>query len=262
MCYNIAYLTKKKLQYARMHGASDEEISDLETDLKLFDEKYASYNTSGFAYPKIPVITNEQPKRFQLLTWGLIPSFMKDISHPSELQWNTLNCVGEKIFETKSFKNAALSKRCLIYVDGFFEPHHYKGRSYPFYVCHKNNEPMILGGLWEDNQHIQTVSIVTVEASLLLRKIHNDKKRMPLIIPKELRFEWLKHIDSSSEKESIREMICPYDDELLTTYSVPPIRNNKKAGWVSPGNHPDSIQKYVYPELSETYYSELIQNKY
>ncbi len=51
---------------------------------------------------------------------------------------------GETIFEKPSFRESARYKRCLIYVDGFYEHHHFKGKTYPFLIKKKNNEPVIL----------------------------------------------------------------------------------------------------------------------
>jgi putative SOS response-associated peptidase YedK len=256
MCYNVAYLTKRKQKYAEHHGETDADVERLGKQLEAITEKH--YNASGFIYPNLLVVTNKRPDDFQMLTWGMVPFFMRDVAHPKELKWNTLNCVGEKMFETKSYKNPAEKRRCLICLDGFYEPHHYKGVSYPFFIRHKNDDPMWVAGLWNDNGHIQTVSLVTVEASPLLGRIHNDKKRMPLILPHEMRRDWLSELESPADKDALRELIQPYDDELLTTYSVPPIRSNKKLGREAAGDTPEALEEYHYDALPEEYYREVI----
>jgi putative SOS response-associated peptidase YedK len=36
------------------------------------------YHVSAFSYPKLPVISNDDPSEIQLFSWGLIPLWVKD----------------------------------------------------------------------------------------------------------------------------------------------------------------------------------------
>ena len=75
MCYDIRFLTKKKLQYAKRFAGNDKDIEDLEEQLKRLGEKIGPYyHVTGFDHPDVPVITNFERKKIQLFNWGLIPS--------------------------------------------------------------------------------------------------------------------------------------------------------------------------------------------
>ncbi len=252
MCYNINYLTRKKEEYARrMQG---------QIDIKHFDKNWdylksrtdAVYFDNGFNFPDVPVITNKEKQTIQLLTWGLIPFWVKDPEQAENLRKRTLNARGEDIFTKPSFRNAARRKRCLVMIDGFFEYHWKEDSSYPFYIKMKNNEPMFLGGLWEtwhlekEGIHRDTFSIVTTGANSMMRYIHNQPKgskesRMPLIIPKGLEHVWLKDIEDKSDEKQVCELIGPFDENELEAYTVPQLRGKNGVG-----NSPEAIQQKSY----------------
>lgn len=258
MCYNAAYLTKRKIRYAEHYGDNDADIDRLKRQLDELSTPI-HYNVSGFLYPKLLVVTDDAPDSFQLLTWGLVPHFMQDINHPKQLRWNTLNCVGEKMYETKSFRQAALHQRCLIFFDGFFEPHIYNGRSYPFFIQHSDESPMIIAGLWDDNKSLKSISLVTVKASPLLSRIHNDKLRMPLMLQKAEAREWLLHDpEPNIDKQRIQYLMEYNDDSILSPHTTRPIRSNKKLSRTAPGDVPAAIAPYFYPEISKEYYASIL----
>lgn len=117
-------------------------------------------------------------------------------------QWNnTLNARGETIFEKPSFRTSAKNHRCIIYVAGFYEHHHYNNKTYPFFIYRKDAQPMALAGLWSEWKNpdtggrLNTFSIVTTKGNKMMARIHNNPKlkepRMPVILPSELEDEWL-----------------------------------------------------------------------
>ncbi len=69
------------------------------------------YHASSFDLPKLPVITNEQPTKIQLFTWGLIPFWVKDAKTAEEVRLKTMNARAESIFEKPSFRQAAERRR-------------------------------------------------------------------------------------------------------------------------------------------------------
>ena len=48
------------------------------------------FYTSGFDFPKMPVITSEKPFKIQGMNWGLIPSWVKSAPEAMEIR-STLN---------------------------------------------------------------------------------------------------------------------------------------------------------------------------
>lgn len=155
-----------------------------------------SDNFNGFTFPKTPVITNLDKTVIKNYQWGLIPSWAKDDS----IKAYTLNAKIETINEKPSFKNC-VKNRCLVIVDGFYEwqwldP---KGKKKQKYLITKPKEELFsLGGIWSEwtdkttGEIIKSYSIVTTEANELMAEIHNNKKRMPVILEPEQEENWLK----------------------------------------------------------------------
>ena len=255
MCYNINYLTKKKEEYARrLSGIVSSDGFNKSWDYIRGRSQPVFYET-GFNHPDIPVITNERPDILQLFVWGLIPFWVKDPKQALEMGNRTLNARGEEMFRKPSFRNAAARKRCLIMVDGFFEYHWYNNKSYPFYVRLKNDDPMLLGGLWETWHYKpegiarNTCSIVTTRANSLMEYIHNnprgsERSRMPLIIPEGLENKWLKPVQDKLDQQEVEEMVQPYDETLLVYHTVSQLKGKNGVG-----NAPEAIERYDYEGL-------------
>lgn len=247
MCYDASYLTKKAELYEKRFQVNFEEVERIKNQIG------PHYHTSGFAHPDIPVITDIEPNTFQAFTWGLIPAWVKDPASAAKLGRQCLNARGETVFEKPVFKAAAMKKRCLVVVDGYFEHHWYNGKSYPFYIQMKNEEPFSLAGVWETWKYQDivknTVSIVTTEANPLLAKIHNNPKgsethRMPLIFPQEIEKEWLKPARDQLDLQKIQEMIKAYDEEEMIACTVPMLRGKNGVG-----NKPEACIEVKYPDL-------------
>ena len=255
MCYNVNYLTKKRLEYARrLKGIIDERILDAEIE-NIYRKTGPVYYVNGFNHPDIPVIANSNPDHLEPMAWGLIPFWVKDPAQAVSLSKRTLNARGEEMFNKPSFRNAALNKRCLILLDGFFEYHWYNGKSYPFYIRMANNDPMLIAGLWETWKYEKeslirhTFSIVTTNANPLMAHIHNKPKasegpRMPVIIPEGLEMDWLGTISDPPGLKKIKEMIQPYDESDLIAYTVP-----KLQGKYGVGNVKEALTEYKYEDL-------------
>jgi putative SOS response-associated peptidase YedK len=256
MCYNVNYLTKKRLEYARrLQGLIDNKNLENEFD-DILNKVGPIYFVNGFNHPDVPVITNKIPDHLQVFTWGLIPFWVKDPKQAISLSKMTLNARGEDIFSKPSFRNAARHKRCLVLIDGFFEYHWFKDKSYPYYIKMANDEPMLLAGLWEtwnyekENIVRHTFSIVTTRANPLMADIHNKPKasegpRMPVIVPKGLEKIWLSDIHGAADQQAIREVIQPYNESELQAYTV-----SKLQGKAGVGNTPKAISRYNYEDLT------------
>ena len=75
------------------------------------------YYVSGFDFPKMPVITNEQPDNIQGFTWGLVPSWVNSHNDAVEIRSNTLNARSDTVFTKPSFRNA-IRKRRKVFMNG------------------------------------------------------------------------------------------------------------------------------------------------
>ena len=162
---------------------------------------------NGFQFPKTPVITNNQPENIQLYHWGLIPFWAKNDS----IKKSTLNARIETIHKKPSFKNV-VNNRCLILADGFYEwqwldP---KGKQKQKYeLTLPNNELFALAGLYSEwidkttGEIINSYAILTTEANKLMSKIHNTKKRMPILISEDNEQAWLQGHELKMQNERL-----------------------------------------------------------
>lgn len=212
MCYNIHAKARIEALQKRFSAFSDDYALIQEYD-----------QVSGFAHPDIPVIASDEPNKIVPMRWGLIPFWTKDEAQAKEMQDRTLNAKGETVFKLPSFRTI-LKKRCLILVDGFYEWQHQpsptgKGvKKIKYEIMLKDHEPFALGGLYDEwtnrntGEIIRGFSIITVPANPLMSVIHNTKKRMPLIIPKENEKDWL---NTQLTKEQVADLIKQYPEELM-----------------------------------------------
>lgn len=251
MCYNVKAQLKTQLKRAE-HYKDHETVKEIEEIMKQLELDF--HHASGFAHPKITIYTNEDPFLPVLATWGLIPFWVKDVLGVKKIWNNTLNARGETIFDKPAFRTSAKEKRCLIYVDGFYEYHHRNNIKYPFYVYPRNQDHFILAGLWsewvdkETGEIVKSFSIVTTAGNEKMTKVHNNPKatgpRMPVILPEERAEEWLAPINDELDKKAILELIQPYPDSEIDAYTV-----GKLAGKDYIGNTPEISEKVEYVEL-------------
>jgi putative SOS response-associated peptidase YedK len=180
------------------HSKQTKKAIELEHRFRAKFENEAAYTPSlfnGFTFPKTPVISNQNPQKIEMMNWGLLPAWAKD----TDFRKNTLNARLETIHEKPSFKNVTHQK-CMVLVDGFFEwqwldP---KGLKKQKYLIEKPDaDAFALAGLWSEwtdkntGEVLRTYTILTTEANELMSKIHNSKKRMPVILSTEEETEWL-----------------------------------------------------------------------
>lgn len=150
---------------------------------------------NAFTFPKTPVVADDDKETIQFFKWGLIPKWAKD----ETIRDYTLNARIETIKEKNSFKGS-VNNRCLIIADGFYEwqwldPKGKKKQKY--LITLPNNELFAFGGIWSEwvdkntGEIVKSYSIVTTAANELMAEIHNNKKRMPVILNPNNEKEWL-----------------------------------------------------------------------
>ncbi|MDC7995653.1 SOS response-associated peptidase [Altibacter sp. HG106] len=252
MCYDVKASMEAQLKRAQRRGDNNA-VQEIKRNLLPLSD-LPLHHVSGFQHPKMLIYTNRSPALPALATWGLIPHWVKDGQQKKQLWNKTLNARGETIFEKPSFRNAANYQRCLVYVDGFYEHHHFKGNTYPFFIHEKDNEPLALAGLWsewedpETGVTINSFSIVTTEGNSLMAKIHNNPKlkgpRMPLILPAAIEDAWLETIEDALDKQKIQGLIQSYPEEELQAHTVRRLR-----GKDYPGNIDSISEPFEYEEL-------------
>ena len=247
MCYDIKASLEAQLAKAQREQDYQAVEEIMEKLIPLTD--LPIHHASGFSHPELLIYTNRSPDFPEVATWGLVPHWVQDGQQQNKIWNSTLNARGETIFEKPAFRTAAQSNRCIVYVDGFYEHHHFKGKTYPFFIHRKDKMPIALAGLWsewenDDGGTLKTFTIVTTKGNSLLAKIHNNPKlkeaRMPLILPIELEDKWL----SPGSQNTTEKLIQSYPDSELEAYTVRRLRGKEYLGNVAEISHP-----FEYEEL-------------
>jgi len=216
MCFHTSQ-TKKVVELENRFKASlhDDDARD------AYDNP--SYHLNGFAHPDMLIIPQEEPSVLAIGKWGIVPqnktpeqvgAYYKEAVRYG----GGLNSQSEKLFDHFIYKHSAHTKRCLIPVTGFFEPHEAKGKKYPFYISRKDKDAFALAGIYTLIDGMPTFSILTKAASPMFEKIHNNKKRQPILIPTKHEEEWLS--DNLSDKDNQNLINSQYPEEELKPYTV------------------------------------------
>jgi putative SOS response-associated peptidase YedK len=189
---------------------------------------------SAFEYADYPIlkpIDGGKDVELVMAHWELIPPRVRTMKDLAEFRkFPTMNAIGEEMFDKVTYKDAAAKRRCLVLSSGFYEWRHYKPANekkalkYPYYITVPEKEIFFMAGIYqpwtdkETGETIDTFSLVTTKANALMEQVHNTKKRMPLILPEELAYEW---IQDGLSRERVSE-IAGYQlpAEQMSAYTI------------------------------------------
>lgn len=215
----------------------------------LFDEP--NYHINGFAHPNMLIIPMSNPPVLAPGVWGIVPKDknpdqIRDYYKEAVKYGGGLNAQSEKLFNHFIYKNVVHSQRCIIPVTGFYEPHTFKNKSYPYYIHREDEDVISLAGIYTVIEKFITFTLITKKASPLFEKIHNKRKRQPVLLSKNNEEAWL---DNELDSEDIENIINnPYADEELESYTV----SNDLFKSTIDTNKPGIRDRVDYPELQET----------
>ena len=160
----------------------------------------------------IPAVVNAVTRDVEILYWGLIPSWAKDIS----IAKHTFNARAETLEEKASFKTAFLRRRCLIPASAYFEwkqvtvpvaapvqlsldgtaaspEARYKTYPKPYRFSLKAASCFMFAGLWEywvdaSGNEVYSGTVITCPAVGGMEDYH---PRMPVILTRENCWQWM-----------------------------------------------------------------------
>ena len=171
------------------------------------------------------------PQRsLRLLTWGLVPSWAKDRTVGSRM----INARAETLLDKPAYRRAALSRRCLVPADGWYEwqksptatDEKGKPRKQPFFTRSADGDRLAFAGVfefWRDDARpdddplawLTTYAIVTTAAEPGLDRLHD---RMPFVLPRERWDAWLD--PDVGDAEQVRALLDPLPPGRFETYPV------------------------------------------
>ena len=251
MCYNTRQ-SRKKAELEKWLQA-EAVLKDNEPTLELI-----YYNASGWTHPVMWMLPQEYPNQLLPSMWGLMPSKQRQADYQEYFKnprtFGGLNAQSEKLFDHFIYRYSWEHRRCLIPVDGFFEPHNtrvkVKGKDFkvPFYFHRKDGDPLYLAGIYTHTADDRwTFTVLTKAATPLFAEVHNDKKRRPVLIAEENRDAWL---HPRNTRQDVEDLIA---DDLwegeLAAYPVSKDLYSRKVN----SNVPEIIEKVKYEEVSITY---------
>lgn len=165
------------------------------------------------------VVLRQGERRFELVRWGFVPSWVKDPRDFSLL----INARAETAAEKPSFRGAMRHGRCLVPASGFYEWRaEGPGPKRPWFVAPPDGRLVLFAGLTEtwagaDGSEVDTAAILTVPANDVVRPIHD---RMPAVIPPERVADWLDtaHVDA----KAAAKLLVPAPNDLFVAAPLEP----------------------------------------
>jgi putative SOS response-associated peptidase YedK len=171
MCGRYA-TTKSSVDLSDLFGAFDETEGELAPDYNLAP-------TDPTPIVRADSAAERGPRRtLTIARWGLIPSW----ADSPRVGARMINARAETVPTAKAFASSFQGRRCLVPVDGWFEWF----EKNPFFMTIPDG--FAFGGLWTENRHGLSCTIITTAAMGRLTQVHN---RMPLLIQPERWEEWL-----------------------------------------------------------------------
>ncbi|MGD9502374.1 MAG: SOS response-associated peptidase [Methyloceanibacter sp.] len=172
----------------------------------------------------VVVRDKEGQRRFRLMRWGLLPSFVKD---PKKFP-TLINARAEDVLQKPSFRQAMRWRRCLVPADGFYEWTGPKGKRRPFLLHPRDAGLVAFAGLyerWRDGkgEEIDTVVILTCPANGAIASLHD---RMPAVLAPGDFAAWLDVTETPPD--AARDLLGPAPDTLFEAIELDPKINDSK----------------------------------
>ena len=223
MCRNARIPTRKSLE---------KYIGDL---VHTIPEYQPCENANSFDHPEIPIM--REWGKVELAIWGLVPEWVQpgDFDRAKAMMDATRNAKAETIFEKASFAESIRQRRCLLFLEGFYEWQHMpkasgKGKETKrHYVSMKDGSIFACGGVWSEwrderlGKTLVTCSMITTAANPLMAEIHNSGERQPLILP---RTSWERWLQKDLVEREIQELMQVFPEDgmqaVLSPDSTPP----------------------------------------
>ncbi|MDD1656263.1 MAG: SOS response-associated peptidase [Methanomicrobiales archaeon] len=171
---------------------------------------------------EIPVVTREGSNRMEMMRWGLVPSWTKDLQAARK----PINARAETLSERPTFRGPLKHHRCLVPSTGFYEWKKEGSIRVPYFVHLEGGALFAFAGIydvWRDPAGGETRSftIITTAPNRTLSSLHD---RMPAILREEDEERWLQ--SRPLEPAAIAEILAPFPDGTLEVYRVSPKVNS------------------------------------
>lgn len=166
------------------------------------------------------VVVRDGQRHFELMRWGFIPGWVKDLKDFPLV----INVRSETVREKPSFRAAFTRRRCLMPADGFYEWHRMGKDTAAYLFRRPDRAPFAFAAIWEtwhsaDGSELDTVALLNSHANGLMSAIH---ERCPVLVQSRDADRWLDPETSATEAET---MLHPPDDDMLEMVRIGPLVN-------------------------------------
>jgi putative SOS response-associated peptidase YedK len=161
--------------------------------------------------------SNLPDRRAELVRWGLLPSWVKDVKAFPLL----INARSETVAEKNAFRAALRHRRTLVPASGFYEwRRNGKGKVQPFFLKPRQGGALAFAGLMEtfidpNGSEMDTGAILTTSANETLAPIHD---RMPVVVHEQDFAEWLDCV--GNEPRDVAHLMRPAEPDLFEAIPV------------------------------------------
>jgi putative SOS response-associated peptidase YedK len=174
-------------------------------------------------------------RHLDLLKWGLVPSFTKDLKTARR----PINARSETVVNSGMFKAAFAARRCLVPAAAYYEWRDDPDGKTPFAVARVDGDPVVFAGLWEEwrspeGESLQTFSTITTDANQQLSAI---QPRMPVIVERTDWPVWLSEAEGDAAS-----LLRPAPEDVLRLWPV-----DKRVGNVR-NDGPDLLEPHAPSE--------------
>lgn len=204
----------------------------LASDLEFLQQRFA-FDSGPIKYrpgynvapsQQVLTVTNDGHRQGELMRWGLIPFWAKDV----KIGYRMINAVGETAAVKPAFRTAFKKRRCLVLADGFYEWRKDGKAKIPTYIFMKSREPFAFAGLWEtwrspEGEAVRSCTIVTTQPNDFIAPIHS---RMPVILSQETEALWLDPL--TEDPEVLTPLLVSAPSELMEFYEVSDFVNSAR----------------------------------
>jgi putative SOS response-associated peptidase YedK len=167
----------------------------------------------------LPVVrfdAKEKQRTLEIMRWGLIPTWAKEI----KIGFSTINARAEEVDTKPAFREAFAQRRCLVPLDSFYEWKKTATGKQPYAIGLKGGGLMGMAGPWEtwrskDGERIRSFTIVTTTPDELCAELHN---RMPVVLKPEVWPVWLG--EETATVGDLKAMLVPYPSEDMVAWPV------------------------------------------
>jgi putative SOS response-associated peptidase YedK len=165
-------------------------------------------------------------RRLDLLRWGLVPHFTKDLKAAQR----PINARAETVATSGMFRGALAARRCIVPADAFYEWKTAPDGKQPYAIARMDGAPLAFAGLWEgwrspEGETLRTFAILTMSANGAMSQIHT---RMPVILE---RADWPAWLGETEVTHA--DLLRPAAEDVLRIWrvsrAVNNVRNNEPA---------------------------------